>query len=559
MPGEGNFNRTLRGAQGALARGLYRACGYSRGDLGRPVVGIANSWMAGTAGHVPLRDLAVEVAAGIREAGGMAVEFGVPATCDGIAQGHDGMRYSLPSRDLIAASVEVVARSHAFDGLVLLGSCDKAVPGLLMAAARLDISAILVNAGPMAPGRYRGHDVDVNFIAEAAGRVEAGTLAAEELRVIEETAAPGAGSCTMMGTANTMCCFAEAAGMMLPGMAATPALAAGRAAAAREAGRRAVEMTSRGIGARRILTREALVNGIRVVLAVGGSTNAVLHVLAIAREAGVEGIALELFDDLARETPLVARVMPASPYDMLDFFEAGGVPAVMRSIAALLDTGCLTVTGASLQDNLGGFSDSARPEVIRPMASPFDPQGGIAVLKGNLAERGAVAKPSAIPAHLRRFSGPARVFDSEAAANHAILHGGVKEGQAVLIRYEGPRGGPGMPELFLSQKYLESVGLAESVALVTDGRFSGSNRGLFVGHVTPEAVEGSPLALAQDGDFVRIDIDAREVALEVDAGELARRRATWRPPARPARRGWLEVCALLSEAAESGAGLAAGS
>jgi dihydroxy-acid dehydratase len=532
---------------------LYRAAGHKDDELGRPIVAIANSWNNVNPGHATLDRAARAVADGIREAGGMAVEFGTIGPCDGIAQGHEGMRYILPSRDIVAASVELMVRAHAFDGVVLLGSCDKIVPGMLMAAARLDVPAIFLNGGPMRPGRYGGRDVDVNFIAESMGRVETGAMEEAELRVIESVATPGPGSCTMIGTANTMCAFAEAVGMALPGSAAVPAEDAAREALARETGVRIVDLVRRGITARRILTAGAIRNGIRTVLAMGGSTNAVLHVPAIAHDAGIGGVDLDLFETLSRQTPLVAKIMSASEYDMVDFFEAGGIPGVMRTIEGLLEGDCLTVTGETVTANLARFGPPARPEVIRPLAEAYAGEGGLAVLKGNLAPRGSISKPSAIPAHLRRYRGPARVFDSEAEANAAIPHGGVARGDVIVIRYEGPQGGPGMPEMFLAQKYLESVGLAGDVALITDGRFSGSNRGLLVGHISPEAAAGGPLALVRDGDPVAIDIDARSITLEVAEDELAARRAAWKRPVRAIRSGFLELYARLVSSADEGA------
>ncbi|MCL5745924.1 MAG: dihydroxy-acid dehydratase [Acidobacteria bacterium] len=548
-----SFNRIVRGSGGALARGLYKACGHTDRDLAMPLIGIANSWNTVTPGHVTLDTLGKAVAEGIREAGGMAVEFGTIGPCDGIAQGHEGMRYILPSRDIIAASVELMVRAHGFDGVVLLGSCDKIVPGMLMAAARLDIPAIFMNAGPMEPGHYRGEDVDVNLIAEAMGRVEAGTMSEAELTVIENSATPGPGSCTMIGTANTMCCFAEALGMALPGTAAVPAVHARRREIAAETGRQIVSLVQSGITARQVITHGAILNGIRFVLAIGGSTNAVLHIPAIAGDAGIEGVRLELFDELARKTPLVAKIISASKYDMVDFFEAGGVTAVMKAIEPLLDGAAMTVSGRTVKENLARFAFTSRPEVIRSLEAPYSPEGGLAVLKGNLAPKGSIAKPSAIPEHLRTFRGPCRIYNGEDEANRAILAGCVREGEVVVIRYEGPKGGPGMPELFLAQKYLESVGLSQSVGLITDGRFSGSSRGLFVGHISPEAAEGSALALLADGDMVQIDIPGRRLEAEVSAEEFARRREAWKRPLRPVRPGFLSLYAQLSTSADEGA------
>ena len=490
---------------------------------------------------------------GIEAAGGTAMEFGTIAPCDGIAEGHEGMRYILPARDLIASSIECMVRAHRFDGMVMLGSCDKIVPGMLMAAARLDIPALLVNGGPMLPASYRGKHYDGNIVTESIGWKQRGEIDEAQFAAIENLAEPCVGSCAMLGTANTMGCMAEALGLMLPGTATIPAVMARRLRAARQSGRRVVEMVKAGLTARRVLTHEAVENAMMLLMAMGGSTNAIMHLQAIHREAGLGELPLPAFDAMSQRVPQVASIYPASPYDMADFDEAGGVPAILRELRMLLHADCLTGSGETWAELLAHTPQSPRREVIRPLAEPFAQTGGVAVLTGNLAPLGAVVKPAAVPEQLHRFEGTARVFQGEREACEAILAGQIAPGTAVVLRYEGPKGGPGMPEMYRPMKCLEGMGRAQDCCIVTDGRFSGSNRGLFVGHISPEAYEGGVLALIEDGDRIRIDIGAREVTLLVDEQTLSERAAHFVRPEKTVADGYLSTYRKNSLSAAQGA------
>lgn len=547
------YNSLLQGESGALKRALYKSMGFDDEALSRPLIAVVNSHTTATPGHANLDELSRQVHMGIEAAGGTAMEFGTIAPCDGIAEGHEGMRYILPARDLIASSIECMVRAHRFDGMVLLGSCDKIVPGMLMAAARLDIPALLVNGGPMLPATYKGKHYDGNIVTESVGWKQRGEIDEVQFAAIENLAEPCVGSCAMLGTANTMGCMAEALGLMLPGTATIPAVMARRLRAARQSGRRIVEMVKAGLTARCILTHDAVENAMMLLMAMGGSTNAIMHLQAIHREAGLGELPLPAFDEMSRHVPQVASVYPASPYDMADFDEAGGVPAILRELRPLLHTDCLTGTGESWADLLAHMPESPRREVIRPLEEPFAKTGGVAVLTGNLAPLGAVVKPAAVPAHLYHFEGAARVFQSEQEACEAILSGQIAAGTALILRYEGPKGGPGMPEMYRPMKCLEGMGRAEDCCIVTDGRFSGSNRGLFVGHISPEAYEGGTLALVEDGDRIRIDIAAREVTLLVDEQTLSDRSARFTRPEKAVADGYLSTYRKNSLSAAQGA------
>ncbi len=547
------YNELLRGDAGALKRALYKSMGFTDEALSRPIVAVVNSYTNATPGHANLNQLAEQVTRGIEAAGGTAMTFSTIAPCDGIAEGHVGMRYILPSRDVITASVECMVRSHRFDGMVLLGSCDKIVPGMLMAAARLDLPAIFLNGGPMYPARYRGRDYDGNIVTEAIGWKQRGEIDAEEFRRIENLAEPCVGSCAMLGTANTMGMVAEALGMSLPGCAAIPAVDARRMQAGYETGRRVMELIRQGISARRIITPESIENAIALIMGTGGSTNAIMHLQAIYREAGLGDLPLSRFDELSRRVPQVASVYPASPYDMVDFYHAGGVPALLLELKALLHLDCMTCTGKTLGENLLDASPSGMREVIRPVRSPFSHTGGVAVLTGNLAPLGAVVKPAAVPERLWTFCGKAQVFQSEQEAVEAIWNGGVGPGACIILRYEGPKGGPGMPEMYRPMKALEGMNLSDSCALITDGRFSGSNRGLFVGHISPEAYEGGALALVEEGDEILIDIPNRAISLNVPDDVLRRRRAGWTKPQKDIPDGYLKLYQTASRSAAEGA------
>lgn len=550
---ENPCNPLLQGENGALKRALYKSMGFDDEALSRPLIAVVNSYTTATPGHANLNELSRQVHMGIEAAGGTAMEFGTIAPCDGIAEGHEGMRYILPARDLIASSIECMVRAHRFDGMVMLGSCDKIVPGMLMAAARLDIPALLVNGGPMLPASYRGKHYDGNIVTESIGWKQRGEIDEAQFAAIENLAEPCVGSCAMLGTANTMGCMAEALGLMLPGTATIPAVMARRLRAARQSGRRVVEMVKAGLTARRVLTHEAVENAMMLLMAMGGSTNAIMHLQAIHREAGLGELPLPAFDAMSQRVPQVASIYPASPYDMADFDEAGGVPAILRELRTLLHADCLTGSGETWAELLGHLPESPRREVIRPLAEPFAQTGGVAVLTGNLAPLGAVVKPAAVPEQLHRFEGVARVFQGEREACEAILAGQIAPGTAIVLRYEGPKGGPGMPEMYRPMKCLEGMGRAQDCCIVTDGRFSGSNRGLFIGHISPEAYEGGVLALIEDGDRIRIDIGAREVTLLVDEQTLSERAAHFVRPEKTVADGYLSTYRKNSLSAAQGA------
>ena len=551
--GSDHFNPVLRGDNGALKRALYKSMGHSDAQLRKPQIAIVNTYTNATPGHYNLNAVAEQVMRGIGAAGGHAMTFGTIAPCDGIAEGHLGMRYALASRDVITASIEVMVRAHRFDGMVLLGSCDKIVPAQLMAAARLDIPAIFVNGGPMAPAEYKGKHWDGNIVVEAIGWKQRGQIDEAEFRRIEDLAEPGPGSCTMYGTANTMCALAEALGMSLPASAMVPAVSPQRLLVAEASGRQVVELVKQGITARQIMTRAAFHNAICLLLATGGSTNAVMHLQAIHHEAGLGALPLAEFDRLSRQIPLLAALYPASEYDMIDFFEAGGMAAVEKSLAPLLQGEALTVTGQTKAVHWQNTPETPRPEVIRGLQSPVSTEAGLAILHGNLAPLGGVIKPAAVPEHLFHFSGKARVFNSEDEAVDAILNGNVAAGSVLVLRYEGPKGGPGMPEMFRPMKVLEGMDLSQSCALITDGRFSGSNRGLFVGHISPEAYEGGLIGLVEDGDEILLDIGGRKLELLVDETVLSVRRAAWKPVEKAFPRGFLNLYRDRATSAADGA------
>lgn len=547
------YNQLLQGDGGALKRALYKSMGFTDAALAKPLIAIVNTYTNATPGHYNLNEVCAQVQKGIEAAGGTAMTFGTIAPCDGIAEGHDGMRYILPSRDLITSSVECMVRAHKFDGLVLLGSCDKIVPGLLMAAARLDIPAIFCNSGPMLPASYKGKHYDGNIVTEAVGWKQRGEITEQEFAEIENFAEPCAGSCAMLGTANTMGCMAEAMGMSLPGSAVVPAIYAKRMQVAYQTGEAVMGLVQNGVTARHIITEKSIENAIAVLMGIGGSTNAIMHLQAIYHEAGLGAMPLQVFDRMSKQVPQVASVYPASPYDMVDFYEAGGVPAVMLELHTLLHTDCPTANGKTVGDNLGEAFKTTRREVIKTAAEPFSPNGGVAILTGNLAPLGAVVKPAAIPPSLMKFTGAARVFHSEQEACTAILAGGVLPHTAVVLRYEGPKGGPGMPEMYRPMKCLEGMNLSDTCSIVTDGRFSGSNRGCFVGHISPEAYEGGALALVEDGDEIIIDVPARQIRLCVDDATLAERRKHWQRPEKELPNGYLKTYRNISKSAAEGA------
>jgi dihydroxy-acid dehydratase len=536
----------------SMQRALYKSMGYSDYDLERPLIGVANSWNRIVPGHYNLNLVSDYVKQGIRQAGGTPIEFGVIAACDGLAQGHDGMHYILPTRDLIANDIEMMIEAHRLDAVVLLGSCDKIVPGMLMAAARLDIPAIMVVGGPMEGGcEFDQRAADITSVTEGLGMLKASKIDESTYLSLEDCAGPTCGSCSFLGTANTMCCVAEAMGMCLPGSATIPATHAERLRAAQESGRKIVELLRNGITARAIINKKGIENAIRVSTAIGGSTNVALHIPAIGYEADCE-VSMDLFEELCRSTPHIAKMNPAAASNVPDFHHAGGVPAVMKEILPILHGDAMTVTGKTVAENVAGaqIHDSG---IIRTMANPWSQGGGLAILRGNLAPNTAITKPAAIVPEMQKFVGKARCFDSEEAANQAILDSKVQAGEVVVIRYEGPKGGPGMREMYTAMKLLYGQGLALKTAVVTDGRFSGTNNGCFVGHISPEAAEGGPIAVVKDGDMITVDIPNRSLHLHVSDEEIKARLAKWQRPEPKFRKGYLALYARLAESADKGA------
>ncbi|RJU38845.1 dihydroxy-acid dehydratase [Acidaminococcus sp. AM33-14BH] len=542
---------TKKGSQRSAHRSLFHAMGYTNEELQRPMIGVVNSFNEIVPGHMHLREIADAVKMGVAEAGGMPVEFPAIAICDGIAMGHDGMKYPLASRELIADSIEAVANGHAFDGLVMIPNCDKIVPGMLMAAGRLNIPTVVVSGGPMLAGRWKGRDISVSTMFEAAGKFEAGELSADEMEAMEFRACPSYGSCAGLFTANTMNSLTEVLGMGLAGNGTIPAAYSGRRRMlAKKAGWAVMDLVKKNVLPRDIMTLEAFENAIAVDMAIGGSTNTVLHLPAIAHEAGVD-LSLDLFDEISRKARYITKMSPGGSYHMQDLDEAGGISAVMKELTkiGLIHTDCLTVTGP-LKDRLAhAFVENH--EVIHDIDNAYMNKGGIAILKGNLAPLGSVIKESAVEKELLTYEGTAKCYDSEEAAIKAITGGEIKEGHVVVIRYEGPKGGPGMREMLNPTAVITGMGL--KVALLTDGRFSGASRGACVGHISPEAMEGGPIALVKDGDRILVDVPNRRLELLVDEAELARRKAAWKRPEPKVKTGYLSRYARLVTSANTGA------
>ncbi|MGP1366156.1 MAG: dihydroxy-acid dehydratase [Schwartzia sp. (in: firmicutes)] len=532
-------------------RSLFHAMGYGAEDLAKPLIGVCNSFNEVIPGHIHLREIAAAAKLGVAAAGGTPLEFPAIGVCDGIAMGHTGMKYSLASRELIADSIEAVAMASGFDGLVLIPNCDKVVPGMLMAAARLNIPSIVVSGGPMLAGRYHGRDISVSQSFEAAGKFAAGEIDESEMAFLEEAACPSCGSCAGLFTANTMNVLTEVLGMGLPGNGTIPAAYSGaRRLLAKRAGEIVLELVKNEVKPRDILTREAFENAMTVDMAIGGSSNTVLHLTAIAHEAGLD-IPLPLFDEISRRTPYITKLSPGGTHHMQDLNEAGGVLAVMGELAKkdLLHLDALTVTG-TVASRLRG-AKILRPDVIRTVEDPYRFEGGIAILQGNLCPEYAVVKASAVKEDMLVYQGTAKCFNSEEAGVKAIMEGQIHDGDVVVIRYEGPKGGPGMQEMLNPTAVITGMNL--KVGLITDGRFSGASQGACIGHVSPEAMEGGPIALIEDGDLITIDIPNRKLQLEVSAEELARRKAVWRQPEPKITRGYLARYAKLTTSASTGA------
>jgi dihydroxy-acid dehydratase len=546
-------DRMKKGVEKAPHRSLLKAVGLTDEEIARPIVGIANSWNEIVPGHTHLRDIVEAVKTGVRIAGGTPLEFGVIGVCDGLAMNHAGMKYSLPSRELIADSVEIMAMGHAFDAMALVPNCDKVIPGMLMAALRINVPSIVVSGGPMLTGSHRGRPVDLISVFEGVGQVKAGKLSAADLSELEDCACPTCGSCAGMFTANSMNCLTEALGMGLPGNGTVPAVTSARRRLAKRAGMQLMALLKKNLRPRDIVTPAAVRNAVAVDVALGASTNTVLHLPAIAREAGVE-LPLELFNEVSRKTRRLCHVSPAGPWHLEDIDRAGGIPAVMAQLARgkRIDLSARTVTGKTMKQNIKDVK-TADPEVIRPWSRPFAKEGGLAILFGSLAPGGAVVKQSAVAPAMMKRKLKARVFNSEEKAVSAIMGKKIKAGEVIVVRYEGPRGGPGMREMLTPTAAVVGMGLETKVALITDGRFSGGTRGAAIGHVSPEAAEGGPIALVRDGDMILIDISRRRVELLVNGKELEARRRRWRRPRSKVSGGLLSRYARLVRSAGTGA------
>ena len=543
-----------KGPERTPHRALLKACGYSDAQLKKPFIGIVNSFTEVVPGHTHLQQIARAVKDGVLMAGGTPFEFNTIAVCDGIAMGHEGMRYSLCTRELIADTVECVARAHAFDALVFIPNCDKVVPGMLMAAARLNLPTIFVSGGPMLS--LNGKDLNNSF--EAVGAFKAGTINEEELACIENEVCPGCGSCSGMFTANSMNCLTEVIGLGLPGNGTIPAVYAARTRLAKEAGMKIMELLEKNICARDILNEKSIENALVVDMALGCSTNTALHLKAIAVEAGAP-FPLSRINEVSQKTPNLCKLAPAGKHHVQDLHQAGGIPAVMGELnkMGLLNGSCMTATGKTVDENLAGVK-VLDPQVIRPWETPYSPAGGLAVLFGNLCSGGAVVKQSAVAPEMLRHTGPARVFDGEDKAITAIYDGKIKEGDVVVIRYEGPAGGPGMREMLGPTSAIAGMGLDTSVALITDGRFSGATRGAAIGHISPEAAAGGLIALVQEGDLIEIDIPGKRLSLTLPEAEIASRRASFEAPKRAPLSGYLKRYAAMVSSADQGAVLKEG-
>jgi dihydroxy-acid dehydratase len=542
-----------QGVERAPHRSLFYAMGYTKEELDRPLIGVVSAHSEIVPGHSHLDKIAEAVKTGVRIAGGTPILIPSIGVCDGIAMGHIGMKYSLPSRELIADSVETMALAHCLDGLVLVPNCDKIIPGMVMAAARLNLPAIVCSGGPMLAGSHNESEISLSTMFEAVGARKAGLIDDEELTYMENQACPGCGSCSGMFTANSMNCLCEAIGIALPGNGTIPAVHAGRLQLAKHAGMQIMDLVKRNIKARDIITEAAVGNALAVDMALGCSTNSVLHLLAISTEAGID-LDLELINQISSKTPNLCHLAPAGNTHIQDLDAAGGVPAVMAQLAegGYIDTTLITATGKSVAENIKGRTNK-NTKVIRPLSDPYSPTGGIAVLWGNIAKDGCVVKRSAVAEEMLVHSGPARVFDSEDEAIAMIFDGKIMPGDVVVIRYEGPKGGPGMREMLGPTAALAGMELDKSVALITDGRFSGASRGASIGHVSPEAASGGEIGLIREGDIIDIDIPANKINLRISDEEMAQRKENWKPNEPRPLTGWLSRYARLVSSANTGA------
>lgn len=548
-----NSDKIKSGPSGASVRALFYGMGYIREEIDRPIIGIVNSQNEIIPGHMHLDRIADAAKKGVSMAGGTPVEFPSIGICDGIAMGHDGMKYPLASRELIADSIEAMARGHAFDGLVLIPNCDKIVPGMLMAAARLNIPAVVVSGGPMRTGYSNGNVLDFNSVMEKIGAFRNGDCSEEELEEVALNACPGCGSCSGLFTANSMNCLTEVLGMGLPYNGTALADSGERIRLAKMAGVKVMEMVKKDIRPRDILTESAFKNAITVDMAMAGSTNTVLHLPAIAHEAGIT-LNLELFDGISEKTPYIAKISPSGHHHIEDLHRAGGIPALMSELTKknLINKDCMTVTGMTVGENIGPASVRDY-SVIMPIDKPYRNRGGLAILRGNLAPDGAVVKESAVAEEMLVHSGPAVVFNSEEEASEAIWGKKIKKGDIIVIRHEGPKGGPGMREMLSPTSSIAGMGLDKDVALITDGRFSGASRGASIGHVSPEAMSGGLIGLLKDGDIIRIDIPGRKLSVELSEEEIAARKAAYVKPEPKVRSGYLARYAKLVTSANTGA------
>jgi dihydroxy-acid dehydratase len=541
------------GVEKAPHRSLFKAMGYINEEIANPLIGIIGAQNEIIPGHIHLGTIVEAVKSGVRMAGGTPVEMSTIGVCDGIAMNHVGMKYSLASRELIADSVETVAHAHGFDALVLVPNCDKVVPGMLMAAARLNLPTVVVSGGPMLAGKFNNKSVDLSSVFEAVGAVKAGNMSIEELNQLEECACPGCGSCSGMYTANSMNCLTEVLGMGLPGNGTIPAVYAERIRLAKYAGIRVMELLVRGIRPSDIMTDKAFHNALTVDMALGCSTNTVLHLTAIAYESGIQ-LDLNIINHISENTPNLCKLSPAGSHHIEDLYFAGGIQAVMKELSKkdLIHMDCLTVMGKLVKENLAK-AENRDVTIIRDIDNPYSATGGIAVLKGNLAPEGAVVKRSAVDPAMMSHRGPARVFDSEADASEAIMNQSISKGEVVVIRYEGPKGGPGMQEMLTPTSALAGMGLDKQVALITDGRFSGATRGAAIGHVSPEAAEGGPIAIVRDGDIISINLQKGILHLELTEAEIQQRLAKWTAPSPKITKGYLGKYAKLVSSASTGA------
>lgn len=546
-------NEMKAGVEKAPHRSLFKALGLIDEEINRPLIGIVNSHNEIIPGHTHLNTIAEAAKTGVKMAGGTPLEFPTIGICDGIAMNHEGMKYSLPSREHIADSIEIMASAHPFDALVFVTNCDKIVPGMLMAALRVNIPSIFISGGPMLPGNFQGQKVTLSTIFEAVGKVGAGKMTEDLLAQLENDACPSCGSCAGMFTANSMNCITEALGMGLPGNGSIPAVYAERVRLAKQAGLQIMKLLEQNITPRDILTKEAFKNALTVDMALGCSTNTVLHLPAIAHEAGIK-LDLELVNQISQNTPHLCKLSPAGEHCVVDLYEAGGVQALMAELAKhnLLNSEILTVTGQKVGDNIKN-KEILRKDVIHSFEEPYSPNGGLAVLWGNVAPEGAVVKKGAVLPEMMDHQGPARVFDSEEDAIKAIMNCKIKPGDVVVIRYEGPKGGPGMREMLSPTGALAGIGLDNSVALITDGRFSGATRGASIGHISPEAAAAGPIALIKERDIIHIDIPNNKIQLLIDDGELQKRQAEWKSPEPKVKTGYLSKYAKMVTSASTGA------